>query len=134
MRRRRSRVRARPLLGRVAGRRQGTDAGMVTAELAAVLPAVAFVLVVVLNAVAIGIDQVRVVDAARMSARSASRGDDPAEVRAVAIRAAPAGAQISVQRSADLVQVRVSAPPPGPLGWLTGRRPLSASVIAPVEQ
>lgn len=107
---------------------------MVTAELAAVLPAVAFVLAVALNAIAIGIDQVRVVDAARMSARSASRGDDAAVVRAVALRAAPDGAQVAMQRSADLVEVRVSAQPPGPLGWLAGGHRLSASVVAPVEQ
>lgn len=107
---------------------------MITAELAAALPAVVFVLVVALNAVAIGMDQVRVLDAARMSARSAARGDSPAAVRAVASRAAPPGAVVSLQRIGELVQVRVAAAPPGPFRWLTGGRDLSASVAAPLEQ
>lgn len=106
---------------------------MVTAELAAVLPAVVLVLTVALNALALGIDQIRVVDAARIAARGASRGDDPAAVRAVVARAAPAGATVTVMRQADLVEVRVSSPVPGPFSWLTGGRALTASVIAPVE-
>ena len=47
-------------------RRAGhTDGGMVTAELAATIPTLIFVLLIAVNAVMIGINQVRCVDAAR---------------------------------------------------------------------
>lgn len=107
---------------------------MVTAELAATLPAVVFVLVVVLNAVLIGVNQVRCVDAARVAARAAARGDSAAAVRAVGERAGPRGVTVVADRSADEVTVTVRAPAPGPFGWLVGGWPLSSSVTAPVER
>lgn len=114
-------------------RREG-EAGMVSAELAAVLPAVVLVLAVAINAVAIGIDQIRCVDAARMVARSASRGDPPAQVADIGRRSAPSGANVTVRPAGGTVQVFVSSSPPGPFGWLTGGHQLSASVIAPIEE
>lgn len=113
--------------------RQRGEAGMVTAELAAVLPAVVFVLAIAINAVAIGIDQIRCVDAARMAARSASRGDSPARVSDIGQRAAPSGAAVTVRSLGGDVEVTVSSAPPGPFAWLTGGHRLSASVVAPVE-
>ncbi|MFC6712639.1 TadE family type IV pilus minor pilin [Branchiibius cervicis] len=107
---------------------------MVTAELAAVLPAIVFVLAVALNAVAIGIDQIRCVDAARMAARSASRGDSPAQISDIGRRAAPGGATVLLRPVADAVEVTVSTQPPGPFGWLIGNHRLSGSVIAPLER
>ncbi|WP_265443181.1 TadE family type IV pilus minor pilin [Flexivirga meconopsidis] len=110
---------------------------MVTAELAATLPALIFVLVVALNAVLIGIDQVRCVDAARVAARAAARGDSAAAVRQVGARAGPGGAAVEVRggpgAAGGTVIVTVRAPVPGPFGWLTGGADLSATVTTPVE-
>ncbi|MFZ2488578.1 MAG: TadE family type IV pilus minor pilin [Anaerolineae bacterium] len=81
---------------------------MATAEFAVALPAVVLVLVVGLTAIIAGIDQVRCVDAARLAARSFARGDNPADARALARRAAPGGASIEVTASGDLVTATVS--------------------------
>lgn len=90
---------------------------MVTAELAVGLPAVVLVLAVALSGVALGLDQLRCADAARAGARAASRGDPPAEVARLAIRAAPSGSRVSVTGAAE-VTVTVSAPPPAVLDRL----------------
>ena len=110
------------------------EPGMVTAELAATLPAVVFVLVVLLNAVVLGIDQVRCVDAARAAARSAARGDSASRVQQIGERAAPDGAAISVAASGRSVTVHVSSPVPGPFAWLAGGQRLGADVTAEREQ
>jgi len=107
---------------------------MVTAELAATLPAVVFVLVVLLNAVVLGINQVRCVDAARAAARSAARGDSAARVHDIGARAAPDGAAISVAQSGRSVTVHVTSPVPGPFGWIAGGHALGADVTAAKEQ
>jgi len=106
---------------------------MVTAELAAAIPALIFMLLVAVNAVMIGIDQVRCVDAARAAARAAARGDSAAAVQEAGARAGPSGSTISVATGDALVQVTVAAPVPGPFGWLVGGRPLRSSASTPVE-
>jgi len=87
------------------------EQGMVTAELAVVLPAVVFVLALSLGALGLALDQVRCVDAARAGARAASRGDSYAAVMLVARRAAPSTAMVSIGTSGDLVQVSVVSRP-----------------------
>lgn len=72
------------------------DRGMVTAELAVTLPAVVLVLGLCLAGISAGIDQIRCVDAARLGARAAARGDSLGSVRAAAVAAAPAGAVVSI--------------------------------------
>lgn len=114
--------------------RRRRECGMVTAELAATLPAVVFVLTVLLNAVAIGIDQVRCVDAARAAARVAARGDGAAQARTIGARAAPEGARIRVTVRGGRVQAAVQADVPGPFGWLIDGRSLGASVVAVRER
>jgi hypothetical protein len=84
---------------------------MVTAEFAVVLPAVVFVLGLSLGALGLALDQVRCVDAARAGARAASRGDSAGAVMAVARRAAPATALISMSTSEGLVHVSVVSRP-----------------------
>lgn len=98
---------------------------MVTAELAVALPALVMVLVTALGGLALAIDQLRCVDAARAGARAAARGDPPAAVRDVVRRIAPAGAGIDVSASVPggLVTVRVSSP----------RRALGVLVPAPLQ-
>jgi Flp pilus assembly protein TadG len=54
------------------------ERGTVTAEFAVALPALLLVLAACLGALRLGAEQVRVVDAAALAARSAARGDDPA--------------------------------------------------------
>jgi hypothetical protein len=83
---------------------------MATAELAVVLPAVLLVLAVALSAVGLAIDQIRCLDAARVGARAAARGDSAGAVAAVALRAAPPGAQVATGGSGALVTVTVTAP------------------------
>ncbi len=85
--------------------------GMVTAEFAVVLPAVVLVLALSLGAIGLALDQIRCVDAARVGARAASRGDNPAAVIVVAGRAAPTDAVVSIGASGDLVSVSVVSRP-----------------------
>lgn len=113
--------------------RRRSDGGMVTAELAATMPALVFVLLVAVNAVLIGINQVRCVDAARAAARAAARGDSQAAVQQTGGRAAPPGSAVSVTGGGAEVTVTVTAPVPGPFGWLVGGQPLHASATTPVE-
>ena len=87
------------------------EAGMATAELAVVLPAVLLVLGVALSALGLAIDQIRCVDAARAGARAAARGDSAGAVVAAASRGAPAGATVATGTSGQLVTVTVTAPP-----------------------
>lgn len=83
---------------------------MVSAELALTVPAVLLVLAICLTALALGIDQVRVTDAARVGARAASRGEDPALVQRLIQDRAPDGSRVSLGRDGDGVVVTVVAP------------------------
>lgn len=83
---------------------------MVSAELALAVPAVLLVLAICLTALTLGIDQLRVTDAARVAARAASRGEDPATVHRLAAELAPQGARVSVQGEPGGVRVSVQAP------------------------
>jgi len=92
------------------------EAGAVTAELAVVLPVLVAFVVALVWVVSLAAAQVRVVDAARESARAAARGDtDPI---ATARRVAPDDARIRVARHGDTVQAEVSAVVRGPGGLL----------------
>jgi len=84
---------------------------MVTAEFAVVLPAVVFVLALSLGALGLALDQIGCVDAARMGARAASRGDSAAAVVLITRRAAPSEALVSISTSGDLVRVSVVSRP-----------------------
>lgn len=107
---------------------------MVSVEFAAALPAVLLVLLVVLSAVRVGVDQVRVADAARVAARAAARGDAIDHIAALVDSDAPPGARISVARSGDSVTVVVTAPVGGPAGWIVGSSTLRSTVTASLEQ
>ncbi len=80
-----------------------------------VLLAVALALVWLLS---LTVAQVRVVDAARETARSVARDDPPEQAVALGRRVAPAGARIELDRSHAVVRVRVSAEVGGPGGLL----------------
>ncbi|MFF6997892.1 TadE family type IV pilus minor pilin [Streptomyces sp. NPDC008313] len=85
-----------------------------TAEAALVLPALVLFAMALVWALLAAAAQIQCVDAARAGARAAARQDPPQAVLAVARRAAPDGASVTVSREGDLVRVRVVAGPPGP--------------------
>jgi TadE-like protein len=91
--------------------------GTVTAEAALLLPLVAAFCLALVWLLTVAISQIRVVDAARDAARSMARGDDAGTAAAAALRAAPAGAHLTVARSGETVTATVSARVPAP-SWL----------------
>ncbi|WP_406091536.1 TadE family type IV pilus minor pilin [Kitasatospora purpeofusca] len=89
------------------GRRRG-DAGFVTAETAVALPALVLLAALLVWAVLAAAAQLRCVDAARVGARAAARGE--ADAAGVARAAAPPGAAVLVDLAPDTVRVTVDAP------------------------
>ncbi|MGW7262756.1 TadE family type IV pilus minor pilin [Streptomyces sp. NPDC054842] len=87
-----------------------------TAETAVVLPALVLFAMALVWALLAASAQIQCVDAARAGARAAARQDPPEAVAALARRAAPSGARVTVRRDGDLVRVTVAAHPPGPDG------------------
>ncbi len=97
-------------------RRARGERGAVTAELALGLPLVLAVTVGLVWLLAAASAQIRVVDAARESARSVARGDSESAARAVASTIAPSGATIQVEVAGGRVAVTASAAVDGPGG------------------
>ncbi|GAA2538417.1 TadE family type IV pilus minor pilin [Streptomyces intermedius] len=89
-----------------------------TAEAAVVLPTLVVFLLALVWALLAVAAHIQCVDAARAGARAAARQDPPAAVVEAALQAAPEGAEVTVGRTGDLVQVEVRAGTPG-LGKLT---------------
>ncbi|MEB0002773.1 TadE family type IV pilus minor pilin [Cryobacterium sp. 10S3] len=99
-----------------AGDATGTDGssvpaerGSITAEFAAVIPAVLLVLLLCLGGVQVGGQQVRLADAAAQAARSLARGDGLDHATSLA-RQLVGGAAVSVDQRGDAVCARLSAP------------------------
>ena len=140
----RPRPRAAPLLraadGRcgssAAGERQAVrsarrgDGGFVTAETAVVLPALVLLAAMLIWGVLAAAAQITCVDAARIGARAAARGETDAVELARA--AAPPGARVRLAVAADTVRVDVDAPCAGPgrLGGLLAVRVGAMAVAA----
>ncbi|MFB9488486.1 TadE family type IV pilus minor pilin [Nonomuraea dietziae] len=106
-------------------RPKGTRAsrGSVTAETAAVLPALMVVLAAALWAVTVVNAHLRCVDAARAGARAAARGEPIAKVQELTRTVAPPGAQVEIRRGADMTRVQVT----------THIKPSWASALPPIE-
>lgn len=104
---------------------------MATAELALVIPAVVLVLALCLSGLGLAIDQVRCVDAARVAARAASRGEPVAAVSDRARQGAPEGSKVTVLRQGQDVLVTVTAP--ARRLHLPGLPAARATASAPVE-
>lgn len=103
-----------------------------TAELAMGLPLLLAVTVSLVWLLAVGAAQVRVVDAARESARALARGDDEASAREVSQRIAPPGARVRITSQDERVVVETTASISGP-GVLFGLLPaveVSAQAVA----
>lgn len=94
-----------------------SEAGMVTAETAFVLPIVAAFALTMLWLVSVAISQVRLVDAARDAARGIARGDDLASVERQVAATAPPGVHVDVTQLSGEVTVDVAAVAEPP-GWL----------------
>jgi len=107
-----ARRRAARAAGRTCGRR-GED-GMVTAEIATVLPGVvALTLALVAVVAAVGA-QLRCADLAREAARALARGESTASVRGRVLGDGPPRAALSVRRSGGTVTATVTATAPVP--------------------
>jgi Flp pilus assembly protein TadG len=89
---------------------------VVTAELALALPLLLAVTVGLVWLLAVGAAQIRVVDAARESARAVARGDDVGAAQDLGRRIAPEGAAMSVTVRDGRVVVESSASVQGPGG------------------
>ena len=89
---------------------------MVTAETAVVLPIVVAVVMGLSWLVSLGVTQVRVVDAARETARAVARDESPARAVELGQRVAPEGSRIFVTDQGDTVEVSVEADVRGPGG------------------
>lgn len=98
--------------------RSRTARGTVSAETAVVLPVLVAVALALVWVLALAVTQIRVVDAARETARAAARDEPVDGAVALGRRVAPAGARIDLDRSDGLVRVRVSAEVGGPGGLL----------------
>lgn len=87
---------------------RGGSRGSVTAETAAMLPALMVVLAAALWAIQVVGVQLECVDAARAAARAAARGEPLERVREVARSSLRPGAQVDVDRGQQVTKVEVS--------------------------
>jgi Flp pilus assembly protein TadG len=113
------------------------ERGAVTAELALGLPLVLAVTVGLVWLLAAASAQIRVVDAARESARTVARGDSESAARAIALKIAPTGATVDVVIEGGRVAVTASAGVDGPGGlfdFLPGVTVRSQAVAVLEEQ
>ena len=100
---------------------QRSDRGSVTAEFAAVLPAVVLVLAVCLSGLQVATAQLRLQDASADASRSLGRGEPPG-VAANRLALAVPGATLAQSHRGDLVCAEASAWLPGAPGRLLGLR------------
>lgn len=101
---------------RRVGRSTHPEQGVVTAELALTLPVLVAVTTGLVWLLAVGAAQVRVVDAARETARGVARGDATPAAVARGEQVAPAGSSVTVTRRDGLVVATASGPVAGPGG------------------
>lgn len=112
------------------------EQGAVTAETAMALPVLVLVTLSMAWLVALGVTDVRALDAARETARAVARSDAEGSAVALGRRVAPAGSTVSVTRDHGLVEVTVSSPVSAPAGLfrhLSGFR-VTAHAVAAQEQ
>ena len=89
-----------------------------TAEAAVVLPVLVGVALALAWVVSLAVTQVRVVDAARETARAAARADSEGVALSLGRRVAPDGARFSISDDGSTVVVSVRAEVRGPGGLL----------------
>jgi hypothetical protein len=106
---------------------RGIDRGSVTVETAVLLPVLVVLMLLMVWGVLVAAAQLRCIDAARVAARAAARGD--ADPVGQARRVAPPGAAVEVVESPDTVRVLVEARCPG-IGRLASAMSLKVSAVA----
>lgn len=107
------------------------DRGSSTAEFAVVLPAVIFVLALVLGAAATGMVQLRLEEGARLGARAAARGESEETVQSIVHRVEPA-ATVHISYEEEMTRVSLSRSAPGVLGRISSWE-LTADALALTE-
>ncbi len=112
------------------------ERGAVTAETVMVLPMLLAVTAGMMWLLAVGGGQLRMIDAARETARALARGDDRASAIALGARIAPEGARIAVTRSGDRFTVAAvgAVRGPGSLFDFVPAVQLRAESVALVEE
>jgi hypothetical protein len=108
--------RARRTLRALPGVPRRHDRGAVTAETAVALPVLVAVALGLVWLIALAVTQVRVVDAARETARALARDEPVAAALDLGRRVAPDGAGITVHEEPGAVRVHVVAEVRGPGG------------------
>ncbi|WHS50813.1 TadE family type IV pilus minor pilin [Rothia sp. SD9660Na] len=95
------------------------ERGSSTAEFAVMLPALVFVLALVLGAAATGIVQLKLEEGARLGARAAARGETAETVTRIVQEIDPA-ATVTLAQDDDMTVVTVSRQAPGVVGKVSG--------------
>ncbi|MBF0808286.1 pilus assembly protein TadE [Rothia nasimurium] len=108
------------------------ERGSSTAEFAVILPALVFVLALVLGAAATGIVQLKLEEGARLGARAAARGETAETVTRIVQEIDPA-ATVTLAQNDDMTVVTVSRQAPGVMGKVSGWT-LTADARALTEQ
>lgn len=112
-------------------RRPENQRGSTTAEFAVALPAVVFILALVLGAAATGIVQLRLEEGARLGARAAARGEDSQAVTRI-VRDVEPEATVAIGQQDGMTRVSLSRPAPGLVGRISGWQ-LTAEATALTE-
>lgn len=94
---------------RVLPRRRPRDAGYATVEAALAIPCLVLLTLALAGVLAGLATQIRCLDAARLGARAAARGEPPAAVQSAVTRAAP-GSSVHITTEDGLIHVSVAAP------------------------
>ncbi|WP_228010974.1 TadE family type IV pilus minor pilin [Nonomuraea phyllanthi] len=113
------------------GEKRSASRGSVTAETAAMLPALMVVLAAALWAIQAVGAQFECVDAARAAARAAARGESPDQVSARARTASRPDAQVTVTREAKTTQVQITVEVRPP--WAHSLPPVRISATATAD-
>ena len=92
--------------------RRHRDAGYATVEAALAIPSLLLLTLALTGVLAGMATQIRCVDAARVGARAAARGEPPTEVQAAVARASP-DSTVHIADKDGLVHVTVAAPVAG---------------------
>ena len=95
------------------------ERGSSTAEFAVMLPALVFILALVLGAAATGIVQLKLEEGARLGARAAARGETAETVTRIVQEIDPA-ATVTLAQDDDMTVVTVSRQAPGVVGKVSG--------------
>ena len=107
-----------------------STAGSVTAEFAVILPVVVLVVALLINIIAVGMQQSKLHQAAAVAARQLARGESTATITSAVTNMTTASTQVLTSTSGTWASVELTSPVPGPLGLFPALE-LSAQAKAP---